>query len=414
MTEWIRRLQGYVKIRVWGFAPQRFINLCSNKGVLLWNIEKQDAVYTMCVSLKAFYQLRPIARKTKVRVVISERCGLPFFVPGMLKRKAFLAGCFLTVAFWILSSMFVWDIRVSGNLQVTEDVFLKFLEEEGVHTGMRRSDLNIGELEKQIRRRFPQVTWTSGRLDGVRLLIELKENDMPIPVENEDVTENGKDLVAQYDGVITDMIVRSGVPKVSIGSEVAKGDILVEGKIPIYAEDGTVREYRPVISDADIVMEHTENFRAHLASDYIRKKYTGREKTYYFIHFGDREWRPKGKSPYLQYDSILDTCSVKVLEYLRIPCTLGRITYREYQKTEYLYTTQEAKTILQKKILDFLETLDEKGVQIISKDVKIETKRAGWTAHGELTLQEAAGVLKDSVLEENGELCAEDTDGNEE
>ena len=414
MTEWIKRLQGYVKIRVWGFAPQRFINLCSNKGVLLWNIEKQDDIYMMCVSLKAFYQLRPIARKTKVRVVISERCGLPFLVPGMLRRKAFLAGFFLTVAFWILSSFFVWDIRVSGNLQVTEDVFFKFLEQEGVHTGMRKSNLDIGELEKQIRRNFPQVTWTSGRLDGVRLLIELKENDMPIPEETAADPETGRDLVAQYDGVITEMIVRSGVPKVTIGSEVAKGDVLVEGRIPIYAEDGTVREYRRVVSDADILMEHTENFRAHLASDYIKKKYTGREKTYYFIHFGDREWRPKAKSPYLQYDSILDTCSVKALEYLHIPCTLGRITYREYQKTEYSYTTQEAKTVLQKKILDFLESLDEKGVQIISKDVKIETKRAGWTAHGELVLQEAAGVLTESVPEEVEYLRAEDTDGNEE
>ena len=37
MTEWVKRLQGYVKIRVWGFAPQRFINLCSNKGILLWH-----------------------------------------------------------------------------------------------------------------------------------------------------------------------------------------------------------------------------------------------------------------------------------------------------------------------------------------------------------------------------------------
>ena len=414
MTEWIKRLQGYVKIRVWGFAPQRFINLCSNKGVLLWNIEKQDDIYMMCVSLKAFYQLRPIARKTKVRVVISERCGLPFLVPGMLRRKAFLAGFFLTVAFWILSSFFVWDIRVSGNLQVTEDVFFKFLEQEGVHTGMRKSNLDIGELEKQIRRNFPQVTWTSGRLDGVRLLIELKENDMPIPEETAADPETGRDLVAQYDGVITEMIVRSGVPKVTIGSEVAKGDVLVEGRIPIYAEDGTVREYRTVVSDADILMEHTENFRAHLASDYIKKKYTGREKTYYFIHFGDREWRPKAKSPYLQYDSILDTCSVKALEYLHIPCTLGRITYREYQKTEYSYTTQEAKTVLQKKILDFLESLDEKGVQIISKDVKIETKRASWTAHGELVLQEAAGVLTDSAPEEVEDLRAEDTDGNEE
>ena len=77
MTEWLKRLRGYVKIRVWGFAPQRFINLCSNKGILLWNIEKQDDVYIMCVSLESFYRLRSIARKTKVRVVISERYGLP-------------------------------------------------------------------------------------------------------------------------------------------------------------------------------------------------------------------------------------------------------------------------------------------------------------------------------------------------
>ena len=410
MTEWIKRLQGYVKIRVWGFAPQRFINLCSNKGILLWNIEKQEDVYTMCISLQSFYELRPIARKTKVRVVISERYGLPFFMPGMLRRKAFLAGLVLTVAFWMISSLFVWDIQVSGNYQVTDDVFFDFLEQEGVRTGMRRSELNIGELEKQIRRKFAQVTWTSGRLDGTRLVIEIKENDMPVPEAVQDTTGDGKDLVAQYDGIITDMIVRCGIPKVSVGSEVAKGDILVDGRIPIYAEDGTVREYRPVTSDADIVLEHTGTFRAYLPADYVRKRYTGRQKTFYFIHFGDREWKPERTVKFLQYDSVLETCPVKALEYLHIPCIVGRITYREYQKTEYCYTTSEAETVLQKKIMDFLETLDEKGVQIISKDVKIETKRAGWTAHGELLLRETAGQLVDSAAEDAG---TEDLDRNE-
>ena len=196
MTEWVKRLQGYVKIRVWGFAPQRFINLCSNKGILLWNIEKQEDVYTMCIGLRSFYELRPIARKTKVRVVISERYGLPFFVPGMLRRKAFLAGLFLAVAFWLISSLFVWDIQVTGNYQVTDDVFYSFLEQEGIHTGMRRSELNIGELEKQIRRKFSQVTWTSGRLDGTRLVIEVKENDMSVPEVVQDAAGEGKDLVA--------------------------------------------------------------------------------------------------------------------------------------------------------------------------------------------------------------------------
>lgn len=88
MTEWLKRLRGYVKIRVWGFAPQRFINLCSNKGILLWNIEKQDDVYIMCVSLESFYRLRSIARKTKVRVVISERYGLPFFSAASATEKS--------------------------------------------------------------------------------------------------------------------------------------------------------------------------------------------------------------------------------------------------------------------------------------------------------------------------------------
>ena len=407
MTEWIKRLQGYVKIRVWGFAPERFINLCSNKNILLWEIEKREDTYTMCVSLRSFYQLRPIARKTKVRVVISERYGLPFFVPGMLRRKAFLAGLCLTVAFWMISSMFVWDIQVTGNYQVTDDVFFTFLEEEGVRTGMRRRDLNIGELEKQIRRKFSQVTWTSGRLDGTRLVIEIKENDMPIPVEIQEDAGIGKDLVAEYDGVITDMIVRCGVPKVGIGSEVKKGDVLVEGRIPIYAEDGTIREYRTVTSDADIMLEHTGNFQAYLPADYTRKQYTGRQKTFYFVHFGSREWKPEKKVPYLHYDCLLETCPVKALEYLHLPCTIGRITYREYQKTEYCYTSSEAEHILEEKILDFLETLDEKGVQIISKDVKIEAKRAGWNAQGELVLREAVGKLQDSQPEDSEILMTE-------
>lgn len=414
MMEWINRFRGYVKIRVWGFAPQRFMNLCSNKGILLWNIDKQDEIYTMCVSLKSFYQLRPVARKTKVRVVISERCGLPFLVPEMLHRKAFLTGLLLAVIFWSLSSLFVWDIQVSGNYQVTDDLFFQFLTEEGIRPGMRRSELNIGELEKQIRRTFPQIIWISGRLDGTRLLIELKENDtVYLAQPREKLTETSGNLVAEYDGTVTGIIVRSGVPRVSAGSSVTKGDVLVEGKIPIYAEDGTVREYQLVNADADIVMEHSTAFQIFLPVDYIKKKYTGREKKCIILHFGGREWGSDAKIPFLDYDSVLDTYPIKILEYLHFPCTIGRITYREYQKTEYCYTAPEAKSILQKKISDFLESLNEKGVQIISKDVKIETKTAGWKVKGKLTVRETAGMLVDSSAEETEDSGAEEIDRNE-
>ncbi len=419
MTEWVKWMRGYVKIRVWGFAPQRFINLCSNKGILLWNIEKKEERYTMCVSLKAFWLLRPIARKTKVRVVISERYGLPFLVPEMVRRKAFLGGLCLALLFWWVSSLFVWDIQVTGNCRVTDDVFFQFLEAEGIQPGMPKHDLQIGELEKQIRRSFPQITWTSGRLDGTRLMIALKENDTGYATgqtENEDSSEQGtaKNLVAEYDGVVTGMIVRTGVPQTSVGAEVKKGDVLVAGKIPVYEEDGSVRTYHRVTADADIVLEHSGTFQIYLPADYVKKNYTGREKNSYFVRLWQKEWKQKKKVPYLQYDSMLYTYAVKPLEYFHLPCTIGKITYREYQKTEYQYTADEAKEILEKKILDFLESLDEKGVQIISKDVKIETRRAGWKVRGELTVREAVGILaEDSCTEEETPAGVETIDGNE-
>ena len=65
-----------------------------------------------------------------------------------------------------------------------------------------------------------------------------------------------------------------------------------------------------VIADADIRMEHSGHFRIFLPADYILKKYTGREKTGYFMRLGDREWKQARKVSFLQYDSILNTHSI--------------------------------------------------------------------------------------------------------
>lgn len=79
----------------------------------------------------------------------------------------------------------------------------------------------------------------------------------------------------------------------------------------------------------------------------------------------------------------------------------------------FLYGTG-SKSCFTEKNIGLSRKFRRKGVQIISKDVKIETKCAGWTAHGELILREAAGVLTDSVPDVVEDLRTEDTDGNEE
>ena len=402
MIEFLKYLKGYLRIRVWGFSPERFMNLCSNKGILLWDIVREGDVYFMCINLKGFWALRPIVKKTGTRVAVLERYGLPFFLPKLLKRKVFVAGLILAVAFWIWSSRYVWSIELSGNYQITRDVFDSFLEEHSVVIGMNKDDLDIEELEKELRRRFPQITWASAKLTGTKLVVDIKENDAPIIIE-EPKTTGGTDLVSEYGGVVVSMIVRSGVPTVSIGDTVEEGAILVEGKIPIYNDDTTIREYHYVDADADIILEYTVFFQDYLPFDYVKKVYTGREKKSHYLRLGSQKLKLPKERPYLVYDSLIRESMPLIFEKLSIPVALGTYTYREYQNTEFQYTLEEAKSALNEKLIAFLTSLEEKGVQIIEKNVKIDTNSSQWILSGEFLVQGPVGRSAATVKTESGE-----------
>ncbi len=407
MLNLLKQTRGYLRIRVSGFSPERFMNLCSNRDVLLWDIVRDGDGYIMCVSLQSFYQLKAIVRKTRTKVVIIERCGLPFLVPVMQKRRVFMAGLFLAVAFWYFSTWFVWDIEVSGNYRITTDQMESFLKNQSVRTGMRKNELDIGNLEKEIRKQFPLVTWTSAKLDGTKLLISVKENDAPILSEGDlKQTVTGTDLLAEYSGRIVSMVVRSGVPAVSIGDEVEAGAVLVDGKVPVYNEDGTVREYILTDADADIMIEHTQKFETTLPFQYVAKEYTGREKNQPFVRIGDNfEGKIPVEDPYLIYDRVMRQSQPVLFEKLNIPIFSGCYTYREYRNVEYEYGLEEAESLLKENLMGFLTTLEEKGVQIIEKNVKIDTSDSGWTLRGEFLVQEPAG--KRAVTDRGEEIVEE-------
>uniref|UniRef100_UPI004056E2DD sporulation protein YqfD n=1 Tax=Acetatifactor sp. TaxID=1872090 RepID=UPI004056E2DD len=391
MTELLKYIRGYLRIKVCGFSPERFINLCGNKDILLWDIVKEGDAYYMYISLQSFYRLRPIVKKTGTKVAILQRCGLPFFIPFLYQRKIFVLGFIMTVVFWFVSSLFIWDIELYGNYQITEDSFMTFLEQYEVKIGMRKEDLNIEAMEKEIRKTFPQITWTSAKLSGTKLLIEVKENDAPIITAQENL-EEGTDLIAEYDGIIRAMIVRKGVPQVSIGEEVTKGTVLVAGSVPIYNEDATVREYKYVDADADIVLEHTRQFESKLPFDYVSKEYTGRTAIRYYLRIGDTELKMPENRPFLTYDSVIRESRPVLFDKLSIPVYFGSYTHREYQNTEHEYSLEQAESILNEKLSIFLTTLDEKGVQIIEKNVKIDTNSGTWQIKGEFLVQEPIGV----------------------
>lgn len=402
MIEVIRFIKGYLLIKVTGFSPERFMNLCSNHNIFLWDIENHGEYYTMKISLKGFYRIKGITRKTGTRVVITKRYGLPFLSLRMWRRRIFLFGLLGSLIFWIWMSRYIWAIEVEGNYYVTTDIFQDFLYENGFQVGMKKDEVVIEQLEKSIRSEFDIVTWTSARIDGTRLLIQVKENDL-ISVQDKaplEVTEGeGIDLVADKEGEVVSIITRSGVPKVSAGTMVQKGDVLVEGGVPIMNEDGTIRRYEYCRADADIMLRCVYRLTEEIDEKYDQKKYTGKEKKRPFIMLGTKKLKIPGyEGEYGEFDVVEEKSQLKVFENYYLPLYFGCDHVREYVTEEKIYQKDQVKELFEGKIQKFIESLQEKGVQIIEKNVTINKVSGVWKMKVDFLAVEKTGTERKTEL----------------
>lgn len=417
MIQVIRYLKGYVSIKIRGLSPERFMNLCSNHDIFLWDIENHGDYYTMKISLKSFYKLGPISRKTGTRVVITKRCGLPFLSVRMRKRKIFLAGLAGSFVFWIWMSGFIWAVEVDGNYYVSSDVFQDFLRENGIVPGMKKNAVDIERLEKAIRGEYDLITWTSAKIEGTRLLIQIKENDLTGRTEQRSAEETGEgmDLVADKDGVIVSIVTRAGVPLVKAGNEVKAGDILVEGAVPIMKEDGTIKRYEFCSADADILLQCIYSYQEKVAEVYEDKIYTGREKRNPFLMCGTKKLQlPYGRKGYEMFDEVEEKKQLCLFENYYLPLYIGSDLSREYYLEEKSYSQEEIKSIFEAKIQKIIETLEEKGVQIIEKNVTINKTSGIWYMKVDFLAKENTGIWKQTHLEQiDSEDIAEPEEGTE-
>ena len=117
MLIWLfRYLKGFVRIRVLGYSPERFLNLCKARRIVLWDLQNVGNEYEMNLSIRDFRKIRPLVKKARAHVTVTERHGLPFFLHRNRKRKMFPVGMLACCMLLYVLSLFIWDIRIEGNL----------------------------------------------------------------------------------------------------------------------------------------------------------------------------------------------------------------------------------------------------------------------------------------------------------
>ena len=50
----MRYLKGYLRICVTSTSPERFLNLCRNRGILMWGMSPHGSDYEMYISIRGF------------------------------------------------------------------------------------------------------------------------------------------------------------------------------------------------------------------------------------------------------------------------------------------------------------------------------------------------------------------------
>ena len=77
---------GYVRITVEGYYIERFINICRNNKIIIWNLKRDKSVrLNLNIGIKDFKKIKKIAKKTK-----SRKKGYHFYLIGTKKEKYFL------------------------------------------------------------------------------------------------------------------------------------------------------------------------------------------------------------------------------------------------------------------------------------------------------------------------------------
>lgn len=389
----LRYVFGYVKAEVYGFAPERFMNLIIKNEIIVWDVSSTEQGYIFYTGRKNLMNMKPFLQKSNMKIRVLQKYGLPYFFKQHRRRVAFLAGFLLFGVMVYVLSLFVWEVKVTGEDKLVAENVLKRIETQYVSLGTLKAKIDCSDLEEALRKDFDEISWISCELKGTGLTVYLEEGMAPKPKKQE---QNG-DLVAAKDAHITKMITRQGTPVVKVHDEVKKGDILISGTIYIYDDNNEVMETSYIAADGDVYGTTTYAYEDYIDLKYYQKIYDEKSKehiTLFFMDYCLTPFIPNMSDE--NYDTYTQIHKARIFDNFYLP--LG---YKSIKRTPYTlelkeYSQQEAKKILKARLDKKIKSFKEKGVEIVENGVTIVKDNGKLVAKGNLILNEPIAVLKKS------------------
>lgn len=377
---------------VMGRQVGRFLNLCVKGNIKIWQVrpEKEDA-YSFYMKYSDVWKIKPFLRKTRCKIRINEKKGLPFGLFRYRKRILFPIAFLMVVFLFGYCSQFVWRIELIGNESISEEEIFAYLEKKQAYLGEKTKAISCEELELSLRKDFEEIIWATVYVEGTLLVVQVQEK-LPMDETAREEEFDCSNLVATKDAVVYSIITRAGTPNVKAGDTVKAGDLLVTGSREIYDDAGEVKSYLNQRAEADIIGEVTYYYKDTIPIDITVTNYKDSRKKKFFLEILEKRFTlPVPGKKYEQEETKNTTYQMKLTDQFYLPVYVGYEEAFQVEETTIIRTEEEIFALAEENFFKFLADLEENGVLIIDKNVMINKVGSNYVVQGTILARESIG-----------------------
>ncbi|KAB3535352.1 sporulation protein YqfD [Alkaliphilus pronyensis] len=381
--------RGYVIIKIEGLNLERFINMCIEKNIYLWDIQRKS--YTTIearVGIGGFKELRKVSRRCGCRISIATKNGYPFWAHKVKKRKMLLTGAFFSLLLIVVASSFIYSIDIVGNKRINEKAIIEALHEMGLKPGVNRYSISLRELESQLLTEFSDLAWVGIQLRGIYAKVEVVEKKLPPEIVDKETPCN---VIAKKNGVIEQVIARNGDAVVKSGDIVTEGDILITGIVerdnlqsPIY-----VHAFGEIYART-----YYDTIKSEFLTE-IKKQKTGKKYSKKMISLGEIELTFRGgKIPFDNYITENRTKKLTIWRNTTLPVEIKIEDYYETIDIEKKLNVEEVKARMHQEAIN--ELMAEIPLEGEIANTLIDFQQTGDLLQGKFTIE----VIEDIAMQE--------------
>lgn len=340
---------GKITIEISSLSIEKILNALWKNNIQALNITRRDLTTIRCSIMYSEYkQAMDIVKKLKGKIKVIGIDGIIVFLL-QIKKKFSLAIGFLVffIVLYLLSNN-IWAIDIETQNNLTPFEVRKDLSSIGITPGIKKSDIDVYDIERKVEDLDDQIMWIRVRIEGSTLRVAIKEKINPPSIEKELPNE----ILAKMDGEVKRVFTVSGNSAVAPGDIVKKGDVLILQK---EGREGFEKEVKP--SGTVIANTFYNKFMEVQISGEKLKRSGNKDSDIYLNFYNKKIYLKKAINDFRYYDKIEERKGV-----------LNKVAYFE-KKGEQINLDKD--TVIN----ECYETLQKSLEKSLSKDAKIIDKK---------------------------------------